>query len=279
MGLSPSSLPFLGAGLGYRRAIRAFYRERRDLVGFVEVMPEHLLHAPPEARAALLEDAAPFPAVTHSVSLGLGRATGPDLGFARRSRAVHRRLRAPWTSDHLAFTGIGHRRIGQLTPVPYDDATLQVVVANARAARRALGLPLLLENISSYFAFPGSTMTEAGFLAEACAKSGCGALLDVTNLRNNAHNLGTDPERYLAEFPLERLVQLHLAGSEPVEGRLLDTHGAPIHRESWALARRAVENSSVRALLVERDQAFGSLRRLAGELATAGRLMAGASGA
>jgi hypothetical protein len=74
-------------------------------------------------------------------------------------------------------------------------------------------------------------------------------------------------------------VQFHLAGSEWIGGRLLDTHGAPIHPEVWELTRQVIDASHVRALLIERDQTFGPLPRLAGELRKAHRLMQGASGA
>lgn len=279
MPLSPSSLPFLGAGLGYRRAIRGFYREHADLLGFLEVMPEHLVDADPAARAALEADCEPFRVVTHSVTLSVGTATGPDRAFLPKLARINRRYRVPWCSDHLCFTKVGDRTIGQLTPIPYTEESLAAVVRNVKEVQAAVGVPFLVENISQYFQFPGNEMSEPEFFQEVTRKTGCGALLDVTNLRNNAANLGTDPERYLAEFPLERLVQFHLAGSEWVAGRLLDTHGAAIHPEVWRLTKRVIDNSDVRALLIERDQTFGSLDRLAGEVRKAAKLMQGASGA
>ncbi len=280
MALSPSSLPFLGAGLGYRRAIRSFYREYADLLGFLELMPEHIFDASPEGRAELRDDTKRRPVVTHSVSLSLGTATGPDKAFLPKLHDVNRAYKVPWSSDHLCFTKIGKQRIGQLTPIPYTDESLAVVVRNVKTVQRALGgLPFLIENISQYFQYPGNTMDEPAFMREVTNRTGCGVLFDVTNLRNNANNLGVDPQRYLAEFPLERLVQFHLAGSEWIDGKLLDTHGAAIHPEVWATTKRVIDNSDVRALLIERDQTFGSLKRLAGELTKANKLMSGASGA
>lgn len=277
--LSPSSLPFLGAGLGYRSAIRPFYRKHRSKLGFLEVMPEHILDATPQAAADLLEQTRDFPVVTHSVSLSVGTATGPDTAFLPKLARINRRYKVPWCSDHLCFTKIGAQNIGQLTPIPYTDDSLRTVVRNVKTVQTAVGRPFLIENISQYFQFPGNTMEEPEFMAEVARKTGCGVLLDVTNLRNNAKNLGTDPERYLDAFPLERLVQFHLAGSEWVDGHLLDTHGAAIHPEVWRTTKRVIDNSDVRALLIERDQTFGSLDRLAQEVTKAAKLMSAASGA
>jgi hypothetical protein len=277
--LSPSSLPFLGAGLGYRRAIRSFYKEHRATLGFLEVMPEHILDTSEEGRAELYADTKAVPVVTHSVSISVGTATGPDRAFLPKMARINREFRVPWCSDHLCFTKIGGQTIGQLTPVPYTEDSLAAVAANVKTVQKAVGVPFLIENISQYFQFPGNTFTEPEFMAEVARKTGCGVLLDVTNLRNNAANLGWDPQRYLDQFPLERLVQFHLAGSEWVDGHLLDTHGAAVHPEVWKLTKQVIDASHVRALLIERDQTFGSLKRLAGELTKAHKLMSGASGA
>lgn len=294
--LDPSSLPFLGAGVGYRRAIAPFYKAHGDGVGFLEVMPEHLVHAGPQARRRLLQDTGPFPIVTHSVSLSVGSSEGPDADwltlFKRANKALGLNGRkaagrpaatsstgVAWSSDHLCFTKAGEKNLGQLTPFPYTEEALQAVVRNVRQVQQALGVPFLLENISQYFAFKGADYDEPAFFEEVARKTGCGILLDVTNLGNNAVNLGWDPKRYLDAFPLERVVQLHLAGAERIDGKLLDTHGAPIHREVWRLAEDVVARCDVRALLIERDQTFGPMEQLAGELDRARGIMAKARGA
>jgi uncharacterized protein (UPF0276 family) len=255
--LSPSSLPFLGAGLGYRRALHDLLRRKRREVGFIEVMPEHVLEGTATARAALVDFAATMPCVTHSVSLSVGTATGADLAFAARMAKVSDRLDAAWASDHLCYTKVGDRHIGQLTPIPYTDEALRIVVANVKAVQATMGdRPFLLENISRYFQFEGTDFTEPEFFTAVTKRTGCGVLLDVTNLHNNATNLGLDPSRYLREFPLDAVVQLHLAGSEWVGGKLLDTHGGPVLDPVWDLMTQVVTEGNVRAALIERDQTF-----------------------
>ena len=255
--LSPSSLPFLGAGLGYRRGLHDVLRKRRRDVGFLEVMPEHVVEGSQGSRSALLALAETMPVVTHSVSLSIGTATGADLAFAGKMHQVAERLDAAWTSDHLCYTKVGDRHIGQLTPIPYTTEALRLVVANTKAVmERMPGRPFLLENISQYFQFEGADYTEPEFFTAVTKRTGCGVLLDVTNLHNNATNLGLDPGTYLDGFPLESVVQLHLAGSEWVGGKLLDTHGGPVLEPVWDLMAEVVEKAPVRAALVERDQTF-----------------------
>lgn len=271
---SPSSLPFLGAGLGYRRSIHDLLQRKRSDIGFLEVMPEHALEGPREPREQLLALAETMPVVTHSVSLSVGTATGADLAFARRMHEVSDRLQAAWASDHLCFTKVGDRHIGQLTPIPYTAEALRRVVANVKAVQAAMpGRPFLLENISQYFQFRDADYTEPEFFTQVTKRTGCGILLDVTNLHNNATNLGLDPQRYLGGFPLESVVQMHLAGSEWIGGRLLDTHGGPVLEPVWDLMASVVAGSDVRAALVERDQTF-ELGDLLGEVRRANRIFA-----
>ena len=267
------SLPWLGAGLGYRGAIHDFLEHERRNLGFLEVMPEHVLEGPHEGRQRLLEMAKSLRVVTHSVSVSVGTAGGADSAFVPRMEQVSRDLAAPWASDHLCFTKVDDRNIGQLTPIPYTNATLKEVERSVKRVQQAMKRPFLLENISAYFRYRQNELTEPEFYQKLVRRTGCGVLLDVNNLRNNAYNLGEDPKRYLDAFPLDHVVQLHLAGSDWEDGKLLDTHGSPIHEEVWALTEQVLELAPVKALLIERDQTFGPLEQLAGELRRAGKMM------
>ena len=272
--LSPSSLPFLGAGLGYRRALHGLIEKRRKDIGFLEVMPEHVVEGSATSRKALLDLAGTFRVVTHSVTLSVGTATGADLAFAAKMQEVSERLDAAWASDHLCFTKVGDQHVGQLTPIPFTSEALKAVVANTKAVMATMpGRPFLLENISQYFQFKRADLSEPEFFSEVVKRTGCGVLLDVTNLHNNAANLGLDPGRYLDQFPLDAVVQVHLAGSERIGGKLLDTHGGPVLEPVWKLLDRVVEQSDVRAALVERDQTF-ELGDLFGEVERAGQALA-----
>jgi uncharacterized protein len=59
--------------------------------------------------------------------------------------------------------------------------------------------------------FADSTWAETDFLREIARRTGCGLLLDVNNMFVSAVNHGFDPDRYLADFPLEAVSEIHLA--------------------------------------------------------------------
>ena len=62
---------------------------------------------------------------------------------------------------------------------------------------------MLLENPSTYVIFRESTIAETDFIREIAKRTGCGLLLDVSNVLVSATNHGFDPHAYLDKFPLE----------------------------------------------------------------------------
>jgi len=104
----------------------------------------------------------------------------------------------------------------------------------------ALGRPILLENPSTYLIFPESTMSETQFLGELVRRTGCGLLLDINNVFVSATNHGFAALEYLADFPLEHVGEIHLAGHTEQaddEGDLLriDSHDRPVADAVWKL--------------------------------------------
>ena len=79
---------------------------------------------------------------------------------------------------------------------------------------------MLVENVSSYLQFAGSTMAEWEFLAAVVAETGCGLLLDVNNVYVSARNHGFDARAYIAALPAAAIGEIHLAGHDRRPGRL-----------------------------------------------------------
>jgi uncharacterized protein (UPF0276 family) len=146
---------------------------------------------------------------------------------------------------------------------------VEVVCRNVQAVRDRIPTPLILENITCPFIMPGSELSEAEFLAEVLERTGCGMLLDVTNLHTNAVNLGSDPEEALARLPLERVVQLHFVGGHAWNGTLIDSHSQPTPPEVWQLMEAVVERCPVKGILLERDENFPPFAELAAEVGRA----------
>src|SRR5687768_8167228 len=111
--------------------------------------------------------------------------------------------------------------------------------------RRRIEAPLILENITYSFTLPGAELTEADFLSEVLAQTGCGLLLDITNLHVNAINHHYDLDAFLERLPLQRVVQLHFVG--PISGAPPDRGAADPgeHHLFFHTARRRADRSGL----------------------------------
>jgi hypothetical protein len=85
----------------------------------------------------------------------------------------------------------------------------------------------------------------------------------------NSVNHGFDADRYLTAIPEDRVAEIHLAGFEASGPYLIDTHGAPVAPEVWALYARALGRFGPRPTLIEWDLDIPAFEVLAGEAATA----------
>jgi len=256
------NLPTLGIGLGFREPFRADLFLARDRVDFLEITADHYLDASPEKERELALLADHFTLIPHGLSLSLGGAEGLDPGYLGKFAGLIRRLDPPWWSEHVAFTRAGGVDIGHLAPVPFSREALDVLESNIADARKQIDVPLIVENITYVVALPGAEMGEGEFLAELTERAGCGLLLDVTNLHTNAVNHGFDPLDLLDRLPLDRVVQLHFAGGEWHDGRLVDSHARPAPPEVWSLLDEVVARSPVKGIILERDEnlpPFGEL--------------------
>lgn len=148
----------------------------------------------------------------------LGQLSEPLRGAAlERARALVALYRSPWAAEHLqrVHTTDGDAFVDYVFPPVYTEDLLADYVANARALREALGVPLVLEPIPTYLGLPLPQLGEIEFVRRFYAESGCGMLLDISHAWLSAHYAGVPPREFIAALPLERIVELHVAGVEP----------------------------------------------------------------
>src|SRR5215469_9766390 len=72
------------------------------------------------------------------------------------------------------------------------------------------------------------------------ALSGCRRLLDLHNLYCNALNFGFDPKAALTRIPLDRVLEIHIAGGSWCEGFYMDGHDGRVPGPVWELLELAL---------------------------------------
>ncbi len=131
---------------------------------------------------------------------------------------------------------------------------------------------MAVENIS-YYASPGreanvdAEMDEADFAREVVEQAGCSLLLDVNNVFVNSKNHGFDARRMLAKMPLDKVIQIHMAGHDESDPNLIiDTHAEPVRSEVYDLLAFVLGKTGPLPVLLERDDNFPEWEELCGEV-------------
>jgi uncharacterized protein (UPF0276 family) len=262
-------LPQLGFGVGLRSVHYEHVLREQPRVGWFEVLSDNYMHTKGRPLGYLDQIAARYPVALHGVGLSIGSVDPLDLAYLAELKALRDRVGARWVSDHICWTGVQGRYGHDLYPIPFTEEALRHVARRVCQVQDYLEAPLVLENPSTYLDFRGSTLGEAEFIAALLEESDAALLLDVNNVYVNAHNHGFDALAYLKQLPLQRVVQLHVAGHSQAQGYLADTHSAPVSDEVWALLEQAVRLGARAPLLVEWDADIPEFPELERELTKA----------
>jgi uncharacterized protein (UPF0276 family) len=191
--------------------------------------------------------------VQHGVSMYFGSAQPADREHLRRLKALVKRTKTPWLSDHLCWGSVDGTYSHDLLPLPYTWEAVETTAARIREVRDYLGIPVAVENVSSYAEFTDSEMTEWEFLNEVVERADCGILLDVNNIYVSSVNHEFEPMTYVNAIPAERVAQIHIAGHSRYEKYILDTHDHPVIDPVWQLYARAIERCGPTPTLLEWD--------------------------
>lgn len=197
----------------------------------------------------------------HGVCMSIGGPAPLDATHLARFGEVLRRYQPALVSEHLAWSSHGGAFFNDLLPLPYTKATLERVCDHLDQVQNAIGRAILLENPSTYVAFAQSSFSETEFIREVARRSGCGLLLDLNNVFVSATNHGGSAEAYLAEFPIERVGEIHLAGhteqrDDEGEALLIDSHDRPIADALWQLYADLIARTGPIPTLIEWDSAL-----------------------
>jgi uncharacterized protein (UPF0276 family) len=265
---SGKALP-AAAGIGLRTPHVSGVLAGRPDVRWFEVHSENYYVDGGPALTALARIRADYPLSLHGVGMSLGSADPLDRTHLAKLRRLIDRFEPALVSEHLCWSGIGGRHLNDLLPLPYTEEALAHVSTRIAEVQEALGRELLVENVSSYLAFADATIPEWEFVAAVARRTGCKLLLDVNNIYVNAVNHGFDADVYLAAMPPDAVAEIHLAGFDTNGPYLIDTHGAPVAPEVWALYTRAIERLGARPTLIEWDTEIPAFSVLEREAATA----------
>jgi uncharacterized protein len=254
-----ANLPELGVGIIYCSALEPLIERDPGLIDVIEIEPQTLW----TQDAGMDSDGAGEEVVAHLLTLpghklvhNVGTPAGGTVRPAAPEMEVLRhwieRLGSPWWSDHLSFNRTPEFSTGFFLPPLQTTGGVEALASGIRALRSAVPLPLALETGVNYLHRRPGELPDGEFVARTVEAADCGLLLDLHNVFTNARNGRQAVEEYLAQIPLERVWEMHLAGGVWHEGYWLDAHSGPIPDELFRIAEQLVPMlPNLRAIIFE----------------------------
>ncbi len=271
-------IPFFGLGLSvdvHSPDIFELCEElqtRRIPIAYLE-----LFHADPKTLEIVRDRLPHLPLVYHVEGLWL---TQPDwetrYAFQQRLEAAARDLQilqSPWINQECATKEIGGFTFGTYLPPIFCASSAEMTAHHARRAQQTLDQynregqtepPLLLLEVPPLTYFSIGDMPYAEFFSRIVTLAPCGLVLDLGHVWTvyryteawKRMGLETFFADFLKKFPLERVIQIHLAGlashphlSQPISSGhsktppfWIDAHEASIPQELFTLLNLVLQN-------------------------------------
>lgn len=258
--------PLLLTGIGLRTPHYTEFLEKRPRVAWLEVHSENYFAEGGKALHVLEQLKDQYPISLHGVGLSIGSTDELNWQHLKKWRELNSRIEPCLVSDHLAWSSIDGRYLHDLLPLPYTEEALTHVVDRIKQVQDYLQRQILIENIASYITYPHSTIPEWEFLSALAEQSGCGILLDVTNVYVSATNLNFNPYHFISALSGEDVQELHLAGFDTtmIEEKeiLIDSHHQAIFPAVWDLYRHTIKHLGTKPTIIEWDTDLPSLDTL-----------------
>lgn len=234
-------------GLEWADTIADEINERIDEIPLVEFIPENFFFGRGDTQTSQFLNAIKernIPVIVHSVGLSLATIEEFRREHFKNILDVAEDLPVLSFSDHLCMTRKDKLDIGQLTTVPYNDATLNSLCDKIDAIHELISMPFAIEHIAHNFEIPNQQYTETQFINLLTKRTGCKVLLDCNNLYGNGVNFGWDPIQYVSELNLDDVDSIHMAGGFfDNENMFQDGHCEKVSPPVWDLYRHVLKKA------------------------------------
>ena len=239
----------LGVGLVYWAALDPLFGTGGPDLGVLELEPQTLWEKVCDngvwqyrSNEALLDRVAELPQakLLHGVGHPVGGTVADPIDPLPELRRAVQRVNPAWVSEHLSFNRTLRRQAvehaGFLLPPPQSPAAVRVAATNIDRLRRALDRPVAFETGANYLRPRADELNDGAYFAAVAEASDSGIVLDLHNLWCNQLNGRQSVVQALAQLPLERVWEIHLAGGMQAGRYWLDAHSGAIPDEVLDIA-------------------------------------------
>lgn len=222
-----------------------------------------------------------WPTTYHFLDVNLDEPEDFDSQWLVDVRALVAAIHPAWLCGDAGLWHFGRRERGHmllLPPVLTDDAA-SAMADGIRALRSATGCEVLPENPPGQVFVGDLHLLE--FFARVCERADTGMLLDCAHLGIYQRMTGHAPLDGLADFPCDRIVEMHVAGGTVAQHAgfefVQDDHHTGVLAPTWEILQSAAARAvNLKAVVFEcernpSDDVVPGFERIVAVLDGAGR--------
>ena len=257
-------LPRLGLGVSteYGAAdapgaldVSALRTSRPDLAGFLEVGVETARGLDAAARAWAANG---WPTTYHFLDVNLAEPEDvADAEWLSEVRRIAGELSPAWMCGDAGLWHVGRRERGHMLLLPpvLSGSSADAMADGIARLREAAGFEVLPENPPGQVYLGDLHLLD--YYARVCERADTGMLLDCAHLAIYQRTSGHEPLDGLDGFPLDRVLELHVAGSAAgttPDGYdfLEDNHVPDVLDETWRIFEQVVPRApNLKAIVFE----------------------------
>jgi uncharacterized protein len=243
-----------GAGKAPGALDLAVLRDRHPTyAGFLEIGIETAKGLDDDARAWAARG---LPTTYHYLDINLDEPEDFDAEWLDDVRRIAAEIRPAWLCGDAGMWHLGRRERGHMLLLP---PILTTEAADAMAEgivrlREEVGLEVLPENPPGA-AYLGD-LHLLGFFARVLDRADTGMLLDCAHLAMFQRLRGLPPTAGLDAFPLDRVIEIHVAGGSERRHDAFawveDDHSPEVLADTWAIVEQVVTRApNLRAIVYE----------------------------
>lgn len=110
-------------------------------------------------------------------------------------------------------------------PIPNENEAIEVIKKNVDRLRKEFGKEIILENVPAFKGSEYNFYANPEFISNVIKETKCGFLFDIGHARKAAEILDIPFDEYVSKLPMEKVVEVHLAGCMlNVDGELVPNH-------------------------------------------------------
>ena len=255
-------LPFLGIGISTEYGAaetpgslepEELRQARPNYASFLEMGVETRKGLDAAAEAWLHKG---LPCTYHFLDLNLSEPEDFDAAWMAQAAALAEHMKPAWLCGDAGLWHFGHREPAQMLLLPpiLTDESASALAEGIVRLRDSLGYEVLPENPPGV-AYIGD-LHLLDFFARVCDRADTGMLLDCAHLAIYQRLHEHPPMTGLDGFPMERVIEVHVAGAEIREHQgfeyVEDDHSMAVLPETWLLLDQVTAQAKeLRAVVLE----------------------------